>query len=276
MKRLLLVVLLSAPVFAQMEFSGEWAPVSSDDADGDPVIGEFVGVPLSRAGLRRAESWNASIYTLPEWQCRPAGSGFTSKGPQPLRIWKEVDPESREILAWHAEWLRTGEHTYYMDGRPHPSAYAPHSWQGFSTAVFEGDMLKISTTHLKEQYFRRNGMNTSDAATMTQYWIRRGDYFTWITITYDPVNFTEPMVRTSEYRFNPGQSIPPSPCTVAEEIDRPAGVVPHYLPDANPYLGEFGRKYNLPIEITKGGAATMYPEAARKLIREANLAGGAK
>ena len=30
-------------------------------------------------------------------------------------------------------------------------------------------------------------------------------------------------------------------------------------------LGEFGKKYNLPMEATQGGAASMYPEAARKL-----------
>jgi len=49
-------------------------------------------------------------------------------------------------------------------------------------------------------------------------------------------------------------------------------VVPHYLPGKNPFLSEFGKKYNLPMETTLGGAATMYPELARKLIRAANSA----
>jgi len=55
-----------------------------------------------------------------------------------------------------------------------------------------------------------------------------------------------------------------------EEIDRPAGVVPHYLPGENPFLGDFGKKYNLPMEVTLGGAATMYPELPRKILRERN------
>ena len=46
--------------------------------------------------------------------------------------------------------------------------------------------------------------------------------------------------------------------------------VPHELPGTNPFLGEFGKKYNLPMEVTQGGAATMYPEAARKLEAERN------
>src|SRR5208283_266932 len=65
--------LIAAPLFAQMEFSGEWAPVQDEDNTGNPYTGEFVGIPMSRAALLRAQAWNASLYTLPEWQCRPHG-----------------------------------------------------------------------------------------------------------------------------------------------------------------------------------------------------------
>jgi hypothetical protein len=147
---------------------------------------------------------------------------------------------------------------------------APHTWGGFSTAEWVGDTLKITTTHLKEDYYRRNGVPSSDKATLTQYWMRRGDYLTWMTIAYDPVYLTEPMIRTSEYRLALNQQIPPYPCTVVEEVDRPAGEVPHYLPGDNPFLEEFGLKHKLPMEVTLGGAATMYPELARKLERAAN------
>jgi hypothetical protein len=58
---------------------------------------------------------------------------------------------------------------------------------------------------------------------------------------------------------------------VVEEVDRPAGEVPHYLPGANPFLGEFGQKHKLPMEVTLGGAATMYPELARKIEKAANV-----
>src|SRR5205085_4252102 len=100
------------------------------------------------------------------------------------------------------EWLRSVDNPYYMDGRARPSEYAAHTWGGFSTAEFVGDMLKITTTHLKEDYYRRNGVPSSDRATLTQYWIRRGDYLTWVTIAYDPLYLTDPMIRSSEYRFS--------------------------------------------------------------------------
>ena len=157
-----------------------------------------------------------------------------------------------------------------MDGRPRPSEYAAHTWGGFSTAEWQGDVLKITTTHLKEDYYRRNGVPSSDEAKLTQYWIRHGDYLTWITIAYDPVYLTEPMLRSSEYRLALNQQIPPYPCDVVEEVVRPKGDVPHYLPGTNKFLEEFGQKYKLPTEVTLGGAATMYPELARKLIRAAN------
>jgi hypothetical protein len=276
MRRVLLIALtasLSIPAFAQMEFSGEWAPVQDEDNTGNPYTGEFLGIPMSHAGSLRAQAWNASLYTLPEWQCRPHGAVYIARGPSQVRIWREVDPDSRETVAWHAEWLRSIDNPYYMDGRAQPSNIGPHTWGGFSKAEWVGDMLKITTTHLKEDYFRRNGVPASDQTTLTQYWIRRGDILTWITIAVDPIYLSEPMIRSTEYRLVPAMQIPPYPCTVVEEIDRPAGVVPHYLPGENPFLGDFGKKYNLPLEVTLGGAATMYPELARKILRERNGAG---
>jgi len=263
-------VLDSRPAFAQMDFSGEWAVVQSEDNTGNPHIGEFIGIPMSRAGLLRSQAWNASIYTLPEWQCRPHGAMYISRGPSQARIWKEVDPVSREIVAWHAEWLRSIDNPYYMDGRPRPPALAPHTWGGFATAEYVGDMLKITVDHLKEDYYRRNGVPSSDQARLTEYWVRRGDYLTVVLLAYDPVYLTEPMIRTSEYRLALNQQIPPYPCTVVQEVDRPAGEVPHYLPGTNPFLEEFGLKYRLPLEATLGGAATMYPELARTIERAAN------
>src|SRR5579871_3931924 len=235
---ILLLMALAAPLFAQMDFAGDWAVVQDEDNTGNPRIGEWIGIPLSPASKLRSEAWNASYMTLPEWQCRPHGAMYISRGPSQVRIWKEVDPDSREITAWHAEWLRSIDNPYYMDGRGRPSENAAHTWGGFSTAEWEGDTLKITTTHLKEDYYRRNGVPSSDEATLTQYWIRRGDYLTWVTIAYDPVYLTEPMIRASEYRFIPALRIPPYPCTVIEEVDRPAGVVPSYLPGKNPFLTE--------------------------------------
>jgi hypothetical protein len=163
-----------------------------------------------------------------------------------------------------------------MDGRTRPSQWAGHTWGGFSTAEFVGEALKITTTHVKEDYYRRNGVPSSDQASITQYLIRHGDYLTWVTISYDPIYLTEPMIRSSEYHLTLNQQIPPYPCTVVEEVDRAAGLVPSYMPGENPFTKEFGQKYQIPLEATQGGSASMYPELQRKIIRERNTPGTPK
>jgi hypothetical protein len=152
-----------------------------------------------------------------------------------------------------------------MDGRPHPPDYVAHTWQGFSTGKWEGDMLTITTTHLKTGWIRRNGIPRSDKATVTEHLVRHGEYLTWIIVIGDPVYLSEPFIRTTNFVWDPHQEIAPYPCQAVVEIDRPQGTVPHHLPGANTFLGEFPAKYGIPPEAARGGAETMYPEYILKL-----------
>src|SRR5882724_6192908 len=93
----LLAAALCGPAAAQMDFSGEWPVVLSQDNTDNPHLGEYVGIPLSREAIRRAEVWDASIQSLPEWQCRPHSGVYIKRGPSNLRMWKEIDPASRQI-----------------------------------------------------------------------------------------------------------------------------------------------------------------------------------
>jgi hypothetical protein len=270
MKFLFVVFVLFAatPAFAQVDLSGEWTPVREEDNTGNTELGDWGGIPMNQAARERAMAWMASIQTLPEWQCRPHAATYISRGPSQLRIWKEVDPVSREVTAWHMEWLRSVEKAVYMDGRPRPSANAPHSWGGFSLGEWQGDILKFTTTHIKEEYLKRNGVFHSDRATVTNYLIRRGNYLTWVMVEYDPAYLTEPLIRSTEYQIDQHQNMPPYPCNVVEEVDRPKGIVPHHLPSSPSYLQEvqyFADKYGIPFEAVQSGAETMYPEIVQKI-----------
>jgi hypothetical protein len=252
-----------------MDFAGEWPVVRAQDNVDNPHLGEYVGLPLSREAIRRAEIWDASIQSLPEWQCRPHSGAYIKRGPSSLRISNEFDPASRALVAIHSEWLRSVSTPIYMDGRAHPPEYAGHTWGGFSTGEFEGDRLKVTTTHLKEDYYRRNGVPQSDRATLTEYLMRRRfrdeDYLTWLVIAYDPVYLTEPLVRSTEYRLDVAQQIPPYPCTVVTEVVTPEGYVPHFLPGTNDQIYSFSNAYGLPRNLYFDGAETMYPEYRSKL-----------
>src|SRR5215831_10706126 len=265
-----LIMLVSLPVFAQIDPSGEWNPRFHEDNPerlAGPEIGDYLGLPINDAARLRADSSDASILTVPEHQCKPHPADYSPRGPANLRMWKEVDTPTQQVIAWHTHisW-QAPERTIYMDGRPHPDEFAAHTWQGFSTGTWEGPVLKVVTTHLKKGWIRRNGVPRSDQAEMTEYFLRHGDYLTWTVIVNDPLYLEEPMIRTSDFVVAPNQNIAPYPCLIVSEVEQPHGWVPHWLPGANPDLEEFAKEQKVPVEAMRGGSQTMLPEYRKKVI----------
>jgi hypothetical protein len=271
-----LIMLLSAiadPVCAQADLAGMWAQRFHEElperGEG-PEIGDYTGLPINDAARLRADSWDASKWTVPERQCEPHPADYAPRGPANLRIGRTVDPISQEIVSWDVTVMWSlQQRTIYMDGRPHPSRNAQHSWQGFSTGEWDGDMLKVTTTHLKEGWVRRNGLPHSEKATLTEYFIRNQDYLTLVTIVDDPVYLTEPLIRTSDWVLDPGMRIGPFSCIPAIEIERARGAIYHNLPGTNPFLAEFAERHGIPFEASRGGADTMYPEYLSELPGDA-------
>lgn len=258
------IAVAQAPQGVTTDFSGEWTVVRSQDNTENPWVGDFFGLPLNADGIARAETWDASLLSLPEYQCRPHGWAYIYRGPTQLRISKDVDPYSREIVAYQPEWHQSTNMPVYLDGRDAPPAEAAHSWGGFSTAKWEGDMLRIETSHLKEDYIRRDGAMATDEATVTTWWIRRGDILTWVNIIHDPTYLAEPLIRSSEYRLTVNSLVPPHPCTsVYEGLEK--GKVPHFQLGENPYLKDIRARYGVAENSPTGGVDTMYPEYAQKV-----------
>lgn len=261
-----LLAAAAVPAAAQIDLSGEWANIFDEDQPEripGPEIGDYLGLPINDAARMRADTWDASLLTLPEHQCKPHPADYGPRGPANLRFWKTVDRATQRTIAWHTHisWMEP-ERTIWMDGRPHPPEWAPHTWQGFSTGVWQGDILTVTTTHLKAGWIRRNGVPRSDRATLIEHWIRHDDRLTLVSIIYDPVYLTEPFVRTTDWVLNPRFQMDPYPCEAVEEVDRPAGKIPHHQPGSNPFLEEFAKNHNLPPAAARGGALTMYPEYA--------------
>jgi hypothetical protein len=261
---------VATPAFAQMDLSGIWAPIMHEDSverAAGPDLGDFLGLPINEAGRARAEAWDASILTLEEHTCKPHPSTYGFRGVGNLRITFNYDPASFQVtkIDTHIQWMEQ-RREIWMDGRPHPPDFAPHTWQGFSTGTWEGNVLVVETSHLKAGWIRRNGVALSDRAHMTERFFRHGDLLTHTYIIEDPVYLTEPFVRTNGFRRTNGVAMEPYPCQPAVEVERPPGEVPHYLPGQNPYLTEFAKKYGLPVEATRGGAETALPEFRKKSV----------
>jgi len=266
-----LCALAAIPAFSQVDLSGEWQALYHEDAQErvpGPDLGDYLGLPINAAARAKAQAWNASLLTLPEWQCRPHPSDYSSRGPANLRLWKEVDTATQQLIAWHTHiaWMAP-ERTIWMDGRAHPPDYAAHTWQGFSTGKWEGNQLTVYTTHLKPGYIRRNGVPRSEKASMVEHWSRHDNILTLTQVITDPVYLTEPMVRTTDWLADREQEITKYPCEDVVEVPRQLGAVPHHLPGTNEFLSEFPAFYGVPAEAAAGGAETMYPEYMKKIGR---------
>jgi uncharacterized membrane protein YgcG len=269
LKFLAAMLLFSSPAFAQMDLVGEWTNLFHEDQPerlGGPDVGDFAGLPINDAARMAADAWNADILSVPEHQCKPHPSDYSPRGPAQVQIWKEVDPQSRQVIALrtHISW-QAPERWIWMDGRPHPDEFAPHTWQGFSTGEWLGQVLKVTTTHLKRGWIRRNGIPRSDKAELTEYFHRHGEFLTWTVIINDPIYLTEPMIRSSDFRWAPGQQVGNYPCLIVAELDHPQGWVPHWLPGENPNLEFYSKTHDVIQEAARGGAPTMLPEARKKV-----------
>jgi hypothetical protein len=259
-----MVLAVTSPATAQINLEGYWNPLYDEDwleRIPGPAVGEYVGLPITDAARRRAVTWDAALLTLPEHQCKPHPSTYGYRGVGQLRLWEERDPKSQRLIKFnaHIQWQEQ-RREIWMDGRPHPSEFEPHTWQGFSTGRFEGDVLVVRTTHLKAGWIRRNGVPLSDEATMTERFFRYGDILTHVSVIEDPTYLSEPIVRTNGWAFLSNGFMEPYPCRPADEVPRALGDVPHHLPGQNEYLREYADTHGLPLEAAMGGAHTALPE----------------
>jgi len=268
------MALAPSAAFAQVDLTGSWGARFTEDQPEripGPELGDFLGLPITDGARQWALSWDPSRLTLPEHQCQVHVSPYIYRGPLQLRIWEDRDPDTQQLIAIK-NYISTYEQTrtIWMDGRPHPPEDAAHTWAGFSTGKFEGDMLTVTTTHIKQGWVRRNGLPESDKATLSEHFVRHGNILTHISIVTDPVYLTEPLIKTQNFVINDRLQTGPGawlwPCEYVDEVaGRPQGVVPNYLVGRNPHVKEFLDRYHLPLDAAMGGAKTMYPEYRQEL-----------
>ena len=140
--------------------------------------------------------------------------------------------------------------TIWMDGRPHPGPNAAHTWMGFSTGRWDGDMLVVETTHLKQGWVRRNGLPMSDQRDDDRVLRpQRRPARRRSSVLFDPVYLTEPLVKSQEFvrsaRELPAQTWLWVCDPVVEIATREEGVVPAYLPGEHPFKDEFARRHGI-------------------------------
>jgi hypothetical protein len=167
-----LFLILTTTLSAQVLLTGEWQPLTHEDATErsvGPDLGDYLGIPINDAARLRADSWDASRLTLQEQQCRVHIVSYIYRGPMAFRLWEEKDPDTQQVIAIKM-YISTYEQTrtVWMDGRPHPPDYAPSTYQGFSTGQWiDNATLMYTTDHLREGFLTRTGAIRSSKATVT-------------------------------------------------------------------------------------------------------------
>lgn len=272
-----LITVWTGSASAQMSLAGEWSGQYHEDFDdrvpGD-VQGDFTGVPLNDAARAYADAFDVTRVAVLEHQCQPYNVAHIYRGPLQFRFWEEKDPANQQIVAYR-QYIGTymQSRTIWMDGRPHPPEYVPHTHMGFSTGQWNGDILTVTTTHIKKEFYRRSGIPSSDETTLVEHYIRHGNLLSHVMIISDPVYLTEPYVNSQEFvLMERGNQNWLYNCEYVMEVPMDKNDVPHYLPGQNPFIEDFANKFGLPFEAVFAGAEAMYPEympRVEDLMREA-------
>jgi len=269
-------VLYAEAVRAQFDLSGNWAGESSEDpvehtAGGFPDM--FAGIPLNENARQAGLTAPGDEMQELNRQCEPWPAHYLLVGPWGGRF-AALRDQAGHVIAWTLSSPAYDRlpMTIWMDGRPAPPPLSLHTYAGLSTGRWEGDTLVVTTSLLKDAYLLDNGLPSSNQETDTFFLTRYGDEMTIMLVVDDPIYLEAPYVSARTMKLISGGSIVDNPilyCMPAETIQgftdghHSAVELPPQEAHQEAYLAHV---YGLPREATDGGAQTMYPEFAKKLV----------
>jgi len=227
---------------APEDLTGQWMAVVTEDWRYRMILppkNDYAGVPMTFAGKKIADSWDAAKDEASGQQCKSYGAPAVMRTPGRIRIsWADEDtlkveadagtqtrlfyfkePKSqggdwqgRSQATWETRATRngTGGNNFGGGTNPPPEVPKPPALSG---------SLQVVTTKLKPGYLRKNGVAYSDKTVLTEYYDRtkepNGD--SWLvvkTIVYDPVYLSQEFITSSHFKKQNDQSgWNPTPCS---------------------------------------------------------------
>jgi hypothetical protein len=236
----------TARALAPTDFTGYWVAVVTEDWRWrmlTPAKGDVSSIPVTAEGRRVADAWDPAKDVANGEQCRPYGAGGIMRMPVRLHVtWQDDNTLQVDIDNG------TQTRLLHFDASAKPPS-APE-WQGFSLAkwetVVEGQgqapfaggqaggqnalagslsgSVRITTTHMRSGYLRRNGVPYSANAALTEFLDRtsepNGD--SWLVLTSivdDPQYLQIPLMLTTHYKREPdGSRFRPRPCEITPPV----------------------------------------------------------
>jgi hypothetical protein len=122
----------------------------------------FGGLKPTAAAMEAARAWKPDMEMTLERVCRVPSIVYAMQGPFPMEIF-----QATELMVMRLEYYDMAR-VIFLDGRkPWPEG-APHTKTGYSLGHFEGDVLVVTTTHLKEATITNNGLEHSEQMRVTE------------------------------------------------------------------------------------------------------------
>jgi hypothetical protein len=201
---------------APIDLTGYWVSIVTEDwryRMVTPAPGDYQSVPMTAAAIKIADAWDPAKDEASGDQCKSYGAPALLRVPEHLHItWQDdqtlrmdTDAGKQTRLFHFGDWKD-------FEGGP--------SLQGDSLAQWEtqrasgrpvNGSLKVTTTHLKAGYLRKNGVPYSENAGLTEYYDlvkeRNGDLLMVVTIVVtDPMYLREPFIISSHFKKQDGDS----------------------------------------------------------------------
>ena len=221
---------------APVDLTGYWVSQIVDEwrFRVTPQKGDIAYLPLNAEARRAANVWDPAKDEADGAQCRAYGAVGLMQRPGRLHFTWDND----NTLRMDAD---AGAQTRILHFGPAPAQRGEPTWQGYSVAEWQvprgalldlggvgfvggerppnrGGTLKVTTTNMRPGYLRKNGVPYSGTAVLTEYFNRLtgsdgGVYLSVTALLDDPVNLTQPFVRTYTFKKQADATgWNPSPC----------------------------------------------------------------
>ena len=206
----------TAKASAPIDVTGYWVALVTEDWRFrmiTPRKGDYQPVPMTQEARKVADGWDPAADEAAGNSCKAYGAGAIMRLAARFHItWQDENTLRVESDSGMQTRL------FHFNAAPAPGE---RSWQGYSTAQWEKPAsLKVSTSHLRSGYLRKNGVPYSENAAVTEYFdlapIPSGGQVLLVTaIVDDPLYLRQPFTTSSQFKKETdGSKWDPQPCTV--------------------------------------------------------------
>ena len=206
----------TAKASAPMDLTGYWVAYVTEDWRFrmiTPRKGDFQTVPMTEQARKFANTWDPAADEAAGNQCKAYGAAAIMRLAARFHItWQDENTLKIESDA--------GMQTRLFHFNAPPSSVGERSWQGYSSAQWQGpDALKVGTTNLRAGYLRKNGVPYSPNTVVTEYFAAApipngGRLLLVTTIVDDPQNLQQPFIVSSQFKKETdGSKWDPTPCS---------------------------------------------------------------